>query len=197
MSHRGIIVAEESYLLRKGLVSVLNRIPGITVIREFESSPPLEKFIHTRKQDLLIISQTLFDQAFHLLFNEGDLQERTIILTHKPGWQGGSGFPTFDAGDSKEVIINKIRTLQDAQAKGAGEEHLFLLSPREKTIVRLVSLGKTNKQIASELFLSAHTVITHRKNIVHKLGIKSVSGLTVYAIVNNIITLEELSSKPV
>ena len=75
---------------------------------------------------------------------------------------------------------------------------LFLPNSRllEKTIVRLVAMGLTNKQIAGELFLSAHTVITHRKNISSKLGIKSVSGLTVYAIVNNIITIEELSSEP-
>ena len=70
------------------------------------------------------------------------------------------------------------------------------LTQREKTIVRQVSLGQTNKQIAEELFLSTHTVTTHRKNISSKLGIKSVSGLTVYAIVNNIITIEEVSLKP-
>ena len=70
------------------------------------------------------------------------------------------------------------------------------LSPRETTIVRLVSLGLTNRQIADHLFLSAHTVMTHRKNISSKLGIKSVSALTVYAIVNNIITIEEVTSKP-
>jgi DNA-binding NarL/FixJ family response regulator len=71
------------------------------------------------------------------------------------------------------------------------------LSPRETTIVRLVSLGLTNRQIAESLYLSAHTVMTHRKNIISKLGIKSVSGLTIYAIVNNIITIEEVTSKPV
>jgi DNA-binding NarL/FixJ family response regulator len=57
-------------------------------------------------------------------------------------------------------------------------------------------MGLTNRQIADKLFLSAHTVMTHRKNISSKLGIKSVSGLTVYAIVNNIITIEEVTSKP-
>jgi DNA-binding NarL/FixJ family response regulator len=70
------------------------------------------------------------------------------------------------------------------------------LTQREKTIVRQVSLGMTNRQIAETLFLSTHTVTTHRKNISSKLGIKSVSGLTVYAIVNNIITIEEVNSKP-
>ena len=197
MNRTGIIVAAESYLLRKGVVSILNRMPGVTVVREFEALPALEKFIQTRKRDLLVITYTLFDKSFKSLFNEGDLQDRTIILTHKQEWEGGSGFPAIDSEDSKGLIMNKIQALLDTQAQGPGEDPLFTLSPREKTIVRLVSLGYTNKQIAEELFLSAHTVITHRKNIGHKLGIKSVSGLTVYAIVNNIITIEELSSNPV
>ncbi len=197
MNRTGIIVAVESYMLRKGMVTILNRIPGVTEIREFESVPPLEKFINTRKRDLMLISQSLFDLSYHLLFNEGDLQERTIIITLGSGGEPGSGLPTIDMGDSKEIITNKIRILMEAQPHSPDEPYLFNLSPREKTIVRLVSLAYTNKQIAEELFLSAHTVITHRKNIGHKLGIKSVSGLTVYAIVNNIITIEEVNSKPV
>jgi len=197
MNHPGIIVAVESYMLRKGVVTILNRIPGIGMIREFESSSSLKKYIETRNRDLLLISQSLFDQSFHQLFSGGDLQERTIILSHQHQGEEGNGLPTIDTGDSKELILKKIQVLLNAQPRGKGESHIFSLSPREKTIVRLVSLGFTNKQIAGDLFLSTHTVITHRKNIGHKLGIKSVSGLTVYAIVNNIITIEEVNSKPV
>jgi DNA-binding CsgD family transcriptional regulator len=197
MNHPGFIVAVESYVLRKGVVTILNRIPGIGVIREFESSSSLKKYIETRDRDLLLISQSLFDQSFHQLFSGGDLQERTIILSHQDAREAGNGLPSIDTGDSKELILKKIHSLLDAQPRGHGESSIFSLSPKEKTIVRLVSLGFTNKQIAGELFLSTHTVITHRKNIGHKLGIKSVSGLTVYAIVNNIITIEEVNYKPV
>ncbi len=69
------------------------------------------------------------------------------------------------------------------------------LTQREKEIVRLIALGYTNQQIADKLFISPHTVITHRKNITRKLGIKTISGLTVYAILNNLISLEELDDK--
>jgi DNA-binding NarL/FixJ family response regulator len=98
--------------------------------------------------------------------------------------------------ESKEQITEKIKTMVDASPDQLSGSRVIDLTEREKTIVRLVSLGFTNKQIAGQLFLSAHTVITHRKNISSKLGIKSVSGLTVYAIVNNIITIEEVTSKP-
>jgi len=197
MKRTGVIVAVESYMLRKGVVTILNRVAGITVIREFEAAIPLQRFMPTRNRDLLVISQSLFDQLGHLLFNNGDLQERTIILTQGNKTEAERGIPAIDAGDNKDDIINTIQDLIEAQPQTPGESYLFNLSPREKTIVRLVSLGYTNKQIAEELFLSAHTVITHRKNIGHKLGIKSVSGLTVYAIVNNIITIEEVNSNPV
>jgi DNA-binding CsgD family transcriptional regulator len=61
------------------------------------------------------------------------------------------------------------------------------LTEREIDVIKLVAGGKTNKEIAEELFISIHTVISHRKNITEKLGIKSISGLTVFAILNNLI----------
>lgn len=61
------------------------------------------------------------------------------------------------------------------------------LSSRETEVLRLIASGKINKEIADELFISVNTVITHRKNISAKLGIKSASGLSLYAIMNGII----------
>jgi DNA-binding CsgD family transcriptional regulator len=187
----------ESYMLRKGMITILNRVPGVGVIREFDSAQSLGKFMQTRNRDLLVISQSLLDQSPQLLINNEDLLYRTIILTHGHGVGPQNEILAIDVDDTRDEILNKIFGLLEGQPEGSREPEISQLSPREKTIVRLVSLGYTNKQIALELFLSAHTVITHRKNIVNKLGIKSVSGLTVYAIVNNIITIEEVNSKPV
>jgi DNA-binding CsgD family transcriptional regulator len=61
------------------------------------------------------------------------------------------------------------------------------LTPREKEVLKWVALGLSNKEIAENLYISVHTVISHRKNITEKLGIKSISGLTVYAILNKIV----------
>ena len=52
--------------------------------------------------------------------------------------------------------------------------------------------GMTNKEIADVLFLSIHTVITHRRNIAKKLQIHSPAGLTIYAIVNNLVEISEI-----
>ena len=67
------------------------------------------------------------------------------------------------------------------------------LSDREKDVLIEVVRGRSNKEIADVLFISMHTVITHRKNITRKLNIHSTAGLTIYAIVNKLVDLKELS----
>jgi DNA-binding CsgD family transcriptional regulator len=197
MNRVGFILAVESYLVRKGLVAILNRIPGIVVIREFDSAPPLIDFLRERNNDYLVISQSIFDQAIEMYLSESPLLEKTILVTDNPvDYSHFDLQASINIRESKEQITEKIKTMVDTSPDQLSGSRVRDLTEREKTIVRLVSLGFTNKQIAGQLFLSAHTVITHRKNISSKLGIKSVSGLTVYAIVNNIITIEEVTSKP-
>ena len=66
------------------------------------------------------------------------------------------------------------------------------LTPREREIIICVVKGMTNKEIAGQLYLSTHTVITHRRNISKKLQIHSPSGLTIYAIMNKLVELEDI-----
>jgi DNA-binding NarL/FixJ family response regulator len=66
------------------------------------------------------------------------------------------------------------------------------LTIREQEVLKMVAQGLTNKDIAEHLYISLHTVISHRKNITEKLGIKSISGLTVYAVMNNLINTDNL-----
>ena len=65
-------------------------------------------------------------------------------------------------------------------------------SERELAIIKEVAAGKNNKEIADALYLSAHTVITHRRNIARKLQIHSPAGLTIYAIVNKLVELQDI-----
>lgn len=68
-----------------------------------------------------------------------------------------------------------------------------LLSEREKEIVVCVAKGLSNKEIAEYLFLSINTVTTHRRNIAKKLSIHSSAGITIYAIVNHLVKIEDVS----
>ncbi len=67
-----------------------------------------------------------------------------------------------------------------------------VLSDREKQIITEVARGLTNKEIADKLFISVFTVTTHRKNISRKLGIKSIAGLTAYALMNGYLKQEDI-----
>jgi len=93
-----------------------------------------------------------------------------------------------------KILVPKIRKIEkktqneDLKIVVEAEE----LSEREKDIVRSVAKGFSNKEIADEHFISIHTVITHRRNISRKLGIHSSAGLTVFAILNKLVDIEDL-----
>lgn len=69
------------------------------------------------------------------------------------------------------------------------------LSEREREIVICIARGMSDKDVADKLFISINTVLTHRKNIFRKLDIHSISGLTIYAVVNGLITLDEIRDR--
>lgn len=84
------------------------------------------------------------------------------------------------------AIVKKLRESLNAREESP-ETDGHDLSQREKEILVCVAKGMLNKEIADFYNLSIHTVITHRKNISRKTGIKTVAGLTVYALLNNLI----------
>lgn len=67
----------------------------------------------------------------------------------------------------------------------------IVLTPRERDIVASIARGKSNKEIADDLCLSVHTVATHRRNICAKLNIHSASGMTIFAILHGLISMDE------
>lgn len=93
--------------------------------------------------------------------------------------------------DDAASVVRKLHTALDSrqpESVSDGNE----LSAREKEILVCVAQGMLNKEIADKFSLSIYTVITHRKNITRKTGIKTVAGLTVYAILNNLIDINSV-----
>ena len=96
------------------------------------------------------------------------------------------------------VLVPMVRLLENpqrfrdhAREQEEPEQHLEL-SDREKEILVSVAQGLLNKEIADKHNISINTVITHRKNITRKTGIRTVPGLTVYAILNNLIDINSI-----
>lgn len=193
----GFILVIDAYLVRKGLASLLNRLPGIRISGEFDALEPMIGHVKKHGADFLVISHSLFNPEAEMFVFEAGLLDRTILLREDGTGSDLEQLPrSISMKASREELILKINNLI-ASRSGETERDLSRdLSRREITILRMLSMGLTNRQIADKLFLSTHTVTTHRKNIIGKLGIKSVSGLTIYAIVNNIITIEEVTSNP-
>ena len=93
---------------------------------------------------------------------------------------------------SQEVIIEQLKQYFSGDNTILSNDSNKELSVREVEVLQLIVKGGTNKEIADKLYISLNTVLTHRKNITAKLGIKTVSGLTFYAIMNGLVSGEDI-----
>ena len=86
----------------------------------------------------------------------------------------------------------QIQYTDEIDSESIDKDKLEVLSEREKDIIICVAKGMKNKEIADYLYLSVHTVTTHRRNISNKLQIHTSVGLAIYAIVNNLVDLQDV-----
>lgn len=120
-------------------------------------------------------------------------KNKVVILIKEKGKQPVSSYPnilTMDA--TQEIIIEQLQqlfTTDTGMLPGEGSKDL---SVREIEVLQLIVKGAINKEIADKLSISLNTVLSHRKNITAKLGIKTVSGLTFYAIMNGYISADDI-----
>lgn len=155
---------------------------------ELQGSQP-ERFFHF----FVDISILLSDRFF---FTENS--RRTIVLTTAK--EHAAQLPEFHCvcvtEGEKALVRSLLMTLREGHPHG---EHISRsvrqrpqLSSREVEVLSLLVRGFINKEIADRLNISLTTVITHRKNIVEKLGLRSLSALTVYAVMNGYVDLEQI-----
>ncbi|MBN2681666.1 MAG: helix-turn-helix transcriptional regulator [Bacteroidales bacterium] len=183
------LVLISSYLLRKGIIYLLNRLPGNINIIEIGEYDNIKDIEINNSIKAIIIEENLLN-----LFNAGkNIKIPQLVLHNNEKKTTQKQDLTYLNIDSEktltfETMLNFHKFILPKNHKDDSNE----LSTREKDIVRCIAQGKTNKEMAVELFISQHTVITHRKNITGKLGIKTVAGLTVYAILNGLVKMEEI-----
>lgn len=100
--------------------------------------------------------------------------------------------PTCDEGTIVEALRAELDRLR-SQSSCLPAAQQSVLSPREESVLVLIARGFINKEIADRLEISLNTVLTHRKNIMAKLGIRSVSGLSLYALMNGYVTQSDVA----
>lgn len=187
-----ILVAETSYLVRKGLMGLMEQTDGITELRAAGHPDTILLTLKEFHPDILLLNSAITlpvaNQELQAMLTE-NAKIVYIINTPLPEDSPSDQISVFDTKKKlSEKLSHHIQQYQNKTEKEETEE----LTPREKLILKHVALGHTNKEIAAKLYISTHTVISHRKNITRKLDIKTVSGLTVYAILNGIIKMEDI-----
>ena len=187
-----------SAMVSKGLQDILDESGEFKVEECFRDiSRPVEARLGTLDPDVVIIDPSVLDFRSR---KDGrsrlaDICDSIVIALGGPGLTD-EVLRQYDGSisiyDSREDIIRKTRSSVEAKQSETSVSDSGELSAREKEILVCVAKGMLNKEIADKLCLSIYTVITHRKNITRKTGIKTVAGLTVYALLNNLIDMSSV-----
>jgi DNA-binding NarL/FixJ family response regulator len=212
-----LLIADNSVLVRVGLKALLSDVSDFSFVAEAENALELKEINKTLKPDVLIvdthslilsnpdlallkkvnkklqilaITQMLSNVEIENLLNgevtsyllkDCDKQEiiDAIIETNK-GERFLCGKIAHVLTAPAEIKITPTY-LQNVSCEG------LIVTEREADVIRYIAEGLSNKQIADTLYLSTHTVNTHRKNIMSKLGVNNTAGIVMYAVKNNIL----------
>ncbi len=191
-----IAVVDSSAIVRSGMVQIIKHIPENDIYPvEISSMAGLANYLSLHAPDIVIVNP-IFEGWFDVLkFKEEFPKARFAALLHS--FIDANLLKYYDCEihitESMDSIISKLMALFDDNKEEHSPEQ-SVLSQREKEIIVCVVKGMTNKEIAEKLFLSIHTVVTHRRNIARKLQIHSSAGLTIYAIVNKLVDVQEVNA---
>jgi DNA-binding NarL/FixJ family response regulator len=197
-SQTTVVLVESTYLLRAGIENLLAEFPGLLLREVFDGTEKkLSDKIKDCKPDLVIvncgINQNVLFSLVNTLNAENGIIQVGLINENTPLNISSRFSQLLNINDGKFELLESLRKIIGKwlvkNETGNGQQNL---TARELTILKNVAFGLTNQQIANTLFLSIHTVMTHRKNITKKLGIKTVSGLIVYALMNKLVVMGEI-----
>mgnify|MGYP003466558553 FL=1 len=191
--NKEIAIIEPNTLAGLGLRHLLQQMMPAITIRHFGSMQQLTDDTPDMYGHYFVSSAVYFEHASFFL----QRMSRTIVLTSGGAVPGLSDVNTLNVNQNEQALTRDILRLH---SRGHGHDHNHRptmavehdLSPREIEVLVLLTRGYINKEIADRLNISLTTVITHRKNITEKLGIKSLSGLTIYAVMRGYVEPHEL-----
>jgi len=193
-SHLHILIIEPSVIIYRGLAAVLSDKDSNCFIDHLSDCENIDRYL-SRNQTDLVIMNPIFLMSGPEKFKEIRVKNHNIKFL-------GLVYAVFDpqvlaffdgvvsVTDLPGSIWNFIRQALEMSAVDQKGDNQESLSGREIDVLKLLVEGSSNKEIADRLNISVNTVITHRKNISQKTDIKTVSGLTIYAIVKGIISID-------
>ncbi len=189
---KNIIVLEPSKILYEGLFTSISKLGVDYTFYHSDNLNELEILYSKKEVAVILINPAIV---------QNKLNEFTKIKKQHPDifWIGiiYSFYEnsilklfddTFSITDDISIITRKINKTHNCNTVNNNENGY--LSEREIDVLKWLAQGLSNKEIADKLNLSIHTVNTHRKNIMDKTGVRSLAGLTIYAVSKGIITLD-------
>lgn len=191
--NKSIVLISPSDVVLKGLAEILKSSLAGEIIQlhrgdEIIDFPELAgHFLVIAPSEELEKSKLLIR---HILPTGGSVQFLPLNLDPNPSEIN----PSLHIYDSHTLICYKVNEILNSFGISQTKEADTELTRREIEVLQLLTKGYSNKEIADQLFVSTHTVISHRKNISEKTGIKSASGLTMYAILKKIIDVSEIDT---
>ncbi len=211
-----ITIADDHAVVRQGLRLILESHPGWKVFREASNGRQAVELVRQEPPDIVVMDVNMPDlngiEATRQICKDFPSLPVLILSAHDSEQlvremliAGARGYVLkADAGEDliaavEALLVGRVfftssvsefvmRSLREKSEAGAGSELPSRVSPREREVIQLLAEGCTNKETARRLEISVKTVETHRKNIMDKLGLKSLSELVRYAIHNQIIS---------
>ena len=192
--HPEIAIIDPNTLSCMGLEALLEEIIPMATIRVFHSFGELVDDTPDIYAHYFVSAQIYFEHTAFFL----ERRPRAIVLAGGENLPQLSGVPTLNIYQSEKDLVKSILRMHEhghhggKHPQGEPTVNSHDLSAREIEVLKLITKGLINKEIAEKLNISLTTVISHRKNITEKLGIKSVAGLTIYAVMNGYIEADSI-----
>ena len=192
-----IIIVEPSPMLSAGLASYFDDIKQVSIVSQLDRIDRMEEKLAAYNPDILIINPLLIaydnnEQFLKICHDFSNVTTVALVSSYVDAGILKQFNDVIEINDSKQKVVSKIFNLLSDNKSSQDKPESVELSNREIDVLIALVKGMTNKEISDKLFISVHTVITHRKNIIRKTGIKSVSGLTVYALLTNLVDESEI-----
>ena len=187
-----IIVIYPSELVLQGFTSLLSDTYHKELILA-KHPDNISEYPHISGQTIIILSE----EFYPIFINNTAKTFPNCVFKYievRTGHNNNSSADFIHINDTKSTILGKIKEVTSSFSFESQEKENNDLSKREIDVLMLLTKGHSNKEIANKLFISTHTVISHRKNITEKTGIRSASGLTMYAVLKKIIDIDDIST---
>ncbi len=191
-----IAIVDSNTLSSLGLKILLEEIIPSATIRIFRSFGELTDDTPDMYAHYFVSAQIYFEHTAFFL----ERKHRAIVLAGGENIPQLAGVPTLNIYQEEKTLVKTLLRLHqyghqhrhDHKPSTAESKSARDLSAREIEVLILITKGFINKEIAEKLNISLTTVISHRKNITEKLGIKSVSGLAIYAVMNGYVEADSI-----